>query len=72
MTFSEGDKSARGKRILIDSGKQFHPLELKTVSNYHDPIEGEGMKLKIFIEQEDIMLIGYRQTRNAIRSQAEM
>ena len=39
------------------------------VANYHTFMSDE---LKKFIEQEDITLIGYRQIRNAIRSQAGM
>ena len=39
------------------------------VANYNTFISDE---LKKFIEQEDITLIGYRQIRNAIRSQADM
>ena len=39
------------------------------VANYNTFMKDE---LKKFIEQEDIKLIGYRQIRNAIRSQADM
>src|SRR5688500_8742249 len=39
------------------------------VANYNTFMSDE---LKKFIEQEDIKLIGYRQIRNAIRSQADM
>jgi hypothetical protein len=39
------------------------------VSNYNTFMSDE---LKVFIEQEDIKLIGYRQIRTAIRSQADM
>ena len=67
-----GNESARGKRIRIERGKRFDPFEFKALSNHDHPIEGGHMELKIFIEQEDINLIGHRQIRNAIRRQADM